>query len=451
MTGFFQKQYITFCKEENMKIIQKLTVLFCLLISVGIVFAGGEVEKKAEKARITLWSGYPDLQDYYEGVVADFQKENPNIQIEVQTFSLSDLNQKLGVAIPSKTAADVIELISVHSFPYAEKFFVEVPSDVQAEVMKGVNKEYLHDVTYNGKMLGVPFCFYSEVLYYNKDYFAEAGLTDAPDTMQQLVEYAAKLTKYDAQGNVTRSGISLRFAGHPAGTCEKFWALGLLPEGGDILEAAGGGKYHNGFNNDAGYKAMKLYIDLLYRHKVTDFKIIQDTDSFAKGKSAMFEREQWVVAYLKNNSPDLNYDAAPLPKSKRRATFAITRNMFVPEFSKSQNAGWKFINFFYRKPVMEKMVEDTGWLSTRKDLDYKSLLKEKAQLLAGVENPPDLEFVWQKRLNVENEIMGKMGEQLPNAYRDSSLLDNDAKIRAEIQKIADLVDGILKEANLYGK
>ncbi len=431
-----------------MKILPKLTVLFCLLLSAGMVFAGGQ--GGAEEAQITLWSGYPDLQEYYEGVVADFQEENPNIQVEVQTFALSDLNQKLGVAIPSKTAADVIELISVHSFPYAEKFFVEVPANVQAEVMKGINKEYLHDVTYDGKMLGVPFCFYSEVLYYNKDHFAEAGLKAAPDTMQQLTDYAAKLTKYDSQRNVTRSGISLRFAGHPAGTCEKFWALGLLPEGGDILEAAGGGKYHNGFNDDSGYKALKLYIDLLYKHKVTDFNIIQDADSFAKEKSSMFEREQWVVAYLENNSPNLNYDAAPLPKSKRRATFAITRNMFVPEFSQSQKAGWEFINFFYQKPVMEKMVADTGWLSTRQDLDYKSLLKNQAQLLAGVENPPDLEFVWQKRLTVENEIMGKMGEQLPNAYRDSSLLGNDAKIKAEIKKIADTVDGILKEANLYG-
>jgi len=432
-----------------MKILPKLTVLFCLLLSAGMVFAGGQTG--TGEAQITLWSGYPDLQEFYEGVVADFQEENPNIQVEVQTFALSDLNQKLGVAIPSKTAADVIELISVHSFPYAEKFFVEVPADVRAEVMKGVNKEYLHDVTYDGKMLGVPFCFYSEVLYYNKDHFAEAGLRAAPDTMQQLTDYAAKLTKYDSQGNVTRSGISLRFAGHPAGTCEKFWALGLLPEGGDILEAAGGGKYHNGFNNnDSGYKALKLYIDLLYKYKVTDFNIIQDADSFATEKSSMFEREQWVVAYLENNSPNLNYDAAPLPKSKRRATFAITRNMFVPEFSQSQAAGWKFINYFYQKPVMEKMVEDTGWLSTRQDLDYKSLLKNQAQLLAGVENPPDLEFVWQKRLTVENEIMGKMGEQLPNAYRDSSLLGNDAKIKAEIKKIADTVDGILKEANLYG-
>jgi len=165
----------------------------------------------------------------------------------------------------------------------------------------------------------------------------------------------------------------------------------------------------------------------------------------------MFEREQWVVAHLKKNAPNLNYDAAPLPKSVRRATFAITRNMFVPEFSKSQGASWKFINYFYTKPVMANMVQETGWLSTRKDLDYTSLLKEKAQLLAGVENPPDLQFVWMKRLTVENEAMSRMGEMLTNVYRDASLRGNEAKTRAEVKKIADMVDGILKEAGLYGE
>ncbi len=432
-----------------MKWVKGFVLVLIFLSLVGFVYAGGQKETKGVK--ITLWSGYPDLQKFYESVVRQFEEKNPSITVEVQTFALNDLNQKLGVAIPSKTAADVLELISVHSFPYAQKYFTEVPKEVQRDVNSGINKNYLHDVMYNGKMLGVPFCFYSEVLYYNKDYFAEAGLPGAPDTMDQLKVYAKKLTKYDADGNVTRSGISLRFAGHPSGTCEKFWALGLLPYGGDILAPAGNGKYHNGFNNESGYQALKLYIDLLYKYKVTDFKIKQDAEAFAEGKAAMFEREQWVVSYLKQHAPNLNYDAYVLPKATRRATFAITRNMFVPKFSKHQAAAWKFIDFFYQKPIMERMVKETGWLSTRKDLDYKDLLKDKAQLLAGVQYPSDLQFVWQKRLRVENEIMSRMGERLPTLYRDKSLLNNDTKIRVAIKNLADMVDGILKEANLYGE
>ena len=450
-----------------MKIMRRLfvlTLLVCLVLPFAFggggtqPAAGGSAPAKAPAAapaaapaKITLWSGYPELQGFYEQVAKDFTAKNPNITVEVQTFALNDLNNKLGVAVPSNTAADILELISVHSFPWAEKFFTEVPSGLKNVVMQGINKEYLHDVDYNGKLMGVPFCFYSEVLYYNKDHFKEAGLTNPPDTVDQLIDYARKLTKYDAKGNVERSGISLRFAGHPSGTCEKFWAMGLLPFGGDILtEGSVKGKYHNGFvANDAGFKGLSLYLDFLYKYKVTDFNIKQDSEAFGQGKAAMFEREQWVVEYMRTNAPKINYDASALPKGSQRATFAITRNMFVPQASKNKDAAFKFIEYFYSKPVMEKMVKDTGWLSTRADLDYKSLLSNNAQLLAGVQNPPDLKFVWQKRLSCENEIMTRMGEQLTTLFANKALAGNDTAIRAEIKKLGDMVDNVLKENNLF--
>lgn len=428
---------------------KKLSLALTALIAAVLCVATLD----AKPVKLTLWSGYPDLQKFYESVAKDFTAKNPDITIEVQTFALADLDKKLGMSIPSKTSADILELISLQSFPWATKFFAEVPADVKKSTMAAVNKEYLHDVMYGDKMMGLPFCFYSEILYYNKDMLAEAGFKAPPDTMDQLVDYAVKLTKRDDQGNITRSGISLRFAGNPSGTCEKFWALGLMPYGGDILAESKKkpGKYHNGFDNDAGFKALSLYLDLLYKHKVTDFNIKQDSDAFAQGKAAMFEREQWVVGTMKTAAPSLNYDAAPLPKGVKRSTFAITRNMFVPKATKEKDAAWKFISYFYSKPVMERMVAETGWLSTRADLDYKTLLKDRPQLLAGIENPKDLTFTWQKRLTIENGIMTKMGEELTKLFRDQSLTGNEAKIRQEMKKLGAVVDEMLKDAGVYSE
>lgn len=428
-------------------------VLLALLASLAVVWGTGTKDQAAGPVKLTLWSGYPELQAWYEAVIKDFTAKNPNITIEIQTFALADLDKKLGMSVPSNTAADILELISVQSFPWAQKYFAEVPAAIQKAVNAAANKEYLHDVLYGGKMMGVPFCFYSEVLYYNKDMLAEAGFKAPPDTMDQLVEYATKMTKRDAQGVVERSGISLRFAGNPSGTAEKFWALGLLPYGGDILTESTKtpGKFHNGFDNEAGYKALNLYLDLIYKYKVTDFNIKQDSDAFGQGKAAMLEREQWVVGTMKSTYPTLNYDAVAMPKGTQRATFAITRNMFVPLTTKEKDAAWKFIEYFYTKPVMEKMVKETGWLSTRADLDYATLLKDSPQLLAGVNIPKDLKFVWQKRQTVENAVMNKIGETLPNLFRDQSLLGNEARIREEIKKMAAAVDTLLKDANLYAE
>lgn len=429
----------------------KKKILFLALVASVAAFALGATDAKPIK--LTLWSGYPELQGFYESVAKEFTAKNPGITIEVQTFALTDLDKKLGMAVPSQTAADILELISLQSFPWAEKFFMEVPADVKKETLSVINKEYLHDVIYGDKMMGLPFCFYSEVFYYNKDMFAEAGLKAPPDTIDEMVDYAVKLTKRDAQGNVTRSGISMRFAGNPSGTGEKFWAFGLMPFGGDILEESktSPGNFHNGFDNDAGYKALSLYLDLIYKYKVTDFNIKQDLDAFAQGKAAMWEREQWAVGSLKEVAPNLNYDAAPMPKGIQRATFAITRNMFVPKASKNKEAAWKFISYFYSKSIMERMVKETGWLSTRADLDYKTLLKDSPQLLAGISTPKDLKFIWQKRLAVENGIMVRMGEEITKVLRDASLVGNEAKIRAEMHRIGQIVDDMLKDEGVYAK
>ncbi len=429
--------------------IKKRFVIMVAALSI-LSFCVGAADKPV---KLTLWSGYPELQGFYESVVKDYTAKNPNVSIEIQTFALADLSNKLGMAVPSQTAADILELISLQSFPYATKYFAEVPADVKKTTMDAINKEYLHDVLYGDKMMGLPFCFYSEVLYYNKDMLAEAGLKGPPDTIDQMIDYARKMTKYDAQGNVTRSGLSMRFAGNPSGTGEKFWAFGLMPFGGDILEESktSPGKFHNGFANESGYKALNLYLDLIYKYKVTDFNVKQDSDAFAQGKAAMFQREQWVVGTLASTAPNLNYGAAALPKGTQRGTFAITRNMFVPKASKNQEEAWKFVSYFYSKPVMERMVKETGWLSTRADLDYSKLLEAAPQLMAGVDNPKDLKFIWQKRLTAENGIMIKVGEEVTKLFRESSLQGNEAKIREAINKVGAIVDDMLKDEGLYAK
>ena len=62
---------------------------------------------------------------------------------------------------------------------------------------------------YDGKQYGLPFGQDTYALYYDTDAFTEAGLDPAkpPTTMDELWDYAAKLTKTDANGVVTRAGF----------------------------------------------------------------------------------------------------------------------------------------------------------------------------------------------------------------------------------------------------
>ena len=83
--------------------------------------------------------------------------------------------------------------------------------------------------TAEGRMWGYPQ--YGIDIYgltWNKDPLQEAGLDPEkpPRTWDEFRDYAKKLTKKDAQGNITRVGYAIRHVGHPHGIVHKhFWAI----------------------------------------------------------------------------------------------------------------------------------------------------------------------------------------------------------------------------------
>jgi len=151
------------------------------------------------------------------------------------------------------------------------------------------------------------------MMFYNKDYFKEAGITKVPTTVDEMIAASKKLTKYDARGNVTRAGLDYRVMGGGAGTSQKYWTQAMIPYGAKVIEPVGG-KWRVGYNNEGGRNALKMYIDALYKDKVVAFDHKHDAEGFGLGISAMFQREAWVVGYLEKEAPKLNYGVFPMPK-----------------------------------------------------------------------------------------------------------------------------------------
>lgn len=61
---------------------------------------------------------------------------------------------------------------------------------------------------FDGGIYWLPFNVAVPVLYYNKDAFEEAGLSDPPKTWDEFFEYARKLTKKDDSGVTQRYGVA---------------------------------------------------------------------------------------------------------------------------------------------------------------------------------------------------------------------------------------------------
>ena len=126
-----------------------LVIALVLLIAMSTVFASGASEASAGgKKKITVWLGWPSLMNVFDGIKADYEAENPNIELEITAYNLRDFEQKLAVSLPAGQGPDVI-ITSEYIIPlYVDAGLIsEMPADIYKfvednfdELVKSVNK-----------------------------------------------------------------------------------------------------------------------------------------------------------------------------------------------------------------------------------------------------------------------------------------------------------------------
>jgi multiple sugar transport system substrate-binding protein len=417
--------------------------------------AGGGTESSAPSAStavanpcgdaavtLNVWGGYPELDPVYKKAGDAYKALHPNVDFTVFSTDLRGFEQKLTTALPSNTAGDVIIRTSNFLSRFIDQGLIApVPDDLLGFVTKDhFSDTVLSDSTYNDKIVGVPVFSSGTALYYNTDMLSEAGLSGPPTSMDQIWEYAKKLAKTDASGNVTRSGLSLRLSGQGSGVAEKFWIL-LLQYGHGIVKETSPGKYAADYNGPEGAKLLQIYVDAL-RDKIDSQNIEHDAKAFETKATAMFAREPWVVADIATNAPDLvgHYGSISLPV----ADLGSSETMFVPTSAPNAACSWDFIKFMTEQDQQLSIPPISGWLPGRNDLDltaflaanpgYEGFLKKPSGMTVSV-TPPIAEF---------DELETKLATHLVDAYADyANLAGNPDKIQALLNTWADETNSIL--------
>ena len=152
-----------------------------------------------------------------EKICADFTAENPNIIIKpIYTGNYDDNIIKLQTAFEAKDQPDMVINLGTNRFSmvysdYALCLDDLIASDGGDEFINDFVESFMIDSFVDGKIYSIPFQRSVNILYYNKDMFAAAGLDPEtpPTTWEELINYAKKLTLHDDKGNVTQWGLLL--------------------------------------------------------------------------------------------------------------------------------------------------------------------------------------------------------------------------------------------------
>src|SRR5690242_21131912 len=285
-----------------------------------------------------------------DGFAADFEKDNPGITVKpIYAGTYYETLAKALTAHKAGAPPAVAVLLSTDMFTLTDEEAV-VPfddlakGDAEQKWIKSFYPAFMENSQTGGKTWGIPFQRSTIVLYYNKDAFKEAGLDPSkpPGTWKEMADYAAKLTKRDASGNVTQWGVQIPSSGFP------YWLFqGLAIENGvNLMNAAGTEVY---YDKPEVIGALQYWVDLVNKYKVHPPGIVEwgtTPKDFFERKVAMIWTTTGNLTNVKNNAK-FDFGVAMLPAQKQFGSPTGGGNFYI--FAKStpaqREAAMKFIKW----------------------------------------------------------------------------------------------------------
>jgi multiple sugar transport system substrate-binding protein len=415
---------------------------------IGAAFLTGIGAAEAQK--LTVWSGYPELEPFYRHVADGMKAKFPNLEVSVEAIPLREHEKRVALALASGgNQALVIELGASSAGRYLNNDLLpKAPANVAAFVNDPANFTafFSERASLGGAVYGAPL-FHGQVsLFYNLDMFKAAGLTKPPATMDEYNADAEKLTQRDASGKATVSGWSMRLSGGGQGVAEKFW-INLFQHGGNILTRTTDGKWKATLANEAGRNALKQYLVNIHKTKTVSPEMPADAEAFERGQTAMFIRESWVIGDIAKKAPNLHYATAPLP----RGSMSVPVNLYVSAKGAEAEAGWAFALAADEPDNQIWMLKNVGWLPNRAGVDYSTVTAAVPAFAAFVDNPKGYELFAVPAIEPSDEILTRVAAKLVAAFADAKLADDDKAIDATLLAAETEANAILKREGLLGK
>lgn len=319
------------------------------------------------------------LTKIVDGLVADFEKENPDIKVNaIYAGNYNDARIKALAALKSGEPAQTSVMFSIDIYELIEQGAIVAFDDVvkSDEDKAWLDKFYpalMENGKTQGKTWGIPFQRSTIVMYYNKDAFRAAGLDpeQPPATWAELVSMGKKLTKKSG-GNVDQWGVMIPSTGYP------YWMFGALAmQNGQTLMNGDGNQTY--FDAPATVEALQYWKDLGEKHGVMPSGTIEWgtlRQNFLEGKTAIMWHSTGNLTTVKNNAK-FDFGVAMLPAMKRRGTPTGGGNFYIFEKSTDEEkaAALKLIKFLTQPERTAEWSIKTGYLGTRPDAYETDALK----------------------------------------------------------------------------
>ncbi|MCX4909750.1 sugar ABC transporter substrate-binding protein [Streptomyces sp. NBC_00878] len=332
--------------------------------------AGDKGAEGSGKGEIVFWDNNGGVRtDIWKEIIADFEKANPDIDVEYVGIAATEYQSKVDTALQGGGLPDVGGVGAAMLAGFAAQNALEPLDDRLGK--SSINGKLNEDMVKSLKAAGgrddtlysIPTSANNGVLYYRTDLFEQAGLDD-PTTWDKFYEAADKLT--DKGKN--KFGYTIRGG---AGSIAQ--ALDAMYGQSGITSFWDSGNEKTTVNDPKNVAALEKYVGLF--KKVTppadlnnDFtKMVAQWDSGTIGmlNHNLGSYQDHVKAFGTDRFRGIPQPVGP--GGKRVQVSNPVDGLGVFKSSKNKDAAWKFIEFATSKTENSKFNESAGQVPSNND------------------------------------------------------------------------------------
>jgi multiple sugar transport system substrate-binding protein len=341
--------------KSNLAVLSIVVLVAVFLVSACGSGDGGNAGS-GNKAKIKFVAAEYSTatKPFLEKLVADFEAENPNIDVELQVINWDVIDTQLNTMVSTNQPPD---LMNTNQFAlWAKDGLLNNLDDIMSSQLKSKIYDSFKTVgNLDGKQYAIPYLASIRGLYYNKDVFAKAGISAPPKTWSELKDAAKKAKSAGAEG----FGVDMTNNEGQAYLSYFFWGAG-----GDWQKD---GKWV--LNSKENIEAL-TFLKELVDEKLSDSQptvTIRDEKQklLGNGKLAMIITGNFFQAVMAKNFPNLQWGLGPIPVKDGKPPIALGVQDFLFSFktkNTNKEAIGKFLDFFYDDARYEDFMKKEGFL-----------------------------------------------------------------------------------------
>ncbi|WP_284645166.1 ABC transporter substrate-binding protein [Paenibacillus silviterrae] len=334
--------------------------------------------KSAKPVEITFanWISVEDgTKEAYNQLIADFEKKHPNIKVKSIGIPFAQFKDQVLVSSAGGNPPDVA--MSNQNFTPAfagAKLTASLKELLGAEITDDIVEGSKTGVTFDGKVMAMPWAPHPSALFWNKALFKKAGLDPEkpPQTWDEMIVYAKKIAALgkDDKGNpiygIGENGASDSYTGN-------MLLRIAYSYGGKFVDDQGNLVYDQG----TALKDSLQYLKEMINDKVSPKGAAQKDlrPMFANGALGMlvegdFGRSNFRSMSGKGADYDKEWGVTTIPvgKTGKSETFFTEHQLVVSNEGKHKAEAAEFVKYLVSKDAMAIYHKLNGVMSSRKSI-----------------------------------------------------------------------------------